>query len=134
MKDRCFVDSNVWLYLLQDDEAKKQVALRLLGEASVISTQVLSENTNVCLRKFKMSVEDTRMHLSFLQHHTAEVLVIMEATIHKALDIKARYQYGFYDSLIIASALELDCTILYSEDMQDGQLIEGKLRIKNPFL
>ena len=51
----------------------------------------------------------------------------------RALDVQARYGYGFYDSLIIAAALEAGCTRLYSEDMQHGQRIEG-LTIENPFV
>jgi predicted nucleic acid-binding protein len=51
----------------------------------------------------------------------------------KAIDLQGRYKYGFYDSLIIAAALEANCNVLYSEDLQDGQVIDG-LVIKNPFI
>lgn len=54
------------------------------------------------------------------------------ALYHHALDVQARYQYGFYDSLIVAAALDAGCTRPYSEDLQDGQRIEG-LTIENPF-
>ena len=55
-------------------------------------------------------------------------------TVLKATDIAERYRYSFYDSQIIAAAMESDCTILYSEDMQNGHLIDGKIRIVNPFV
>ena len=60
-------------------------------------------------------------------------LPITLATHEAALGIAARFGYRIYDSLIIASALEAACATLYSEDMQDGQVIEGRLTIRNPF-
>lgn len=54
------------------------------------------------------------------------------ALYHRGLDIQARYRYGFYDSLIVAAAFDAGYTRLYSEDLQDGQRIEG-LALENPF-
>ena len=58
---------------------------------------------------------------------------LTESTHFLALDIKERYQFSLYDSLIIASALTAKCSILYSEDMQNGQIIHGQMQIINPF-
>lgn len=59
--------------------------------------------------------------------------IISLTTIHKALDIRERYNFSWYDSLIVATALEVGCDILYSEDMQNGQEIEGRMSVVNPF-
>jgi len=61
------------------------------------------------------------------------VTTISITTIHTALDIRERYNFSWYDSLILAAALEGGCDTLYSEDMQNGQEINGQLRIVNPF-
>lgn len=133
MRDRIFIDSNIWLYLFDVDLSKKSKALSLLKENHFISTQVLSENANVCLRKFNMSIDDVQHHIENLSHHCS-VLEITQKIIFQAFSIHKNYQYSYYDSLIISTALEHDCTMLYSEDMQNGQLINGQLTIKNPFL
>ena len=63
-----------------------------------------------------------------------QVELITLATVHVALEIRERYGFSWYDSLIVAAALESGCELLYSEDMQHGQVIEGRLRVINPFL
>ncbi|MBI4619581.1 MAG: PIN domain-containing protein [Desulfobacterales bacterium] len=63
-----------------------------------------------------------------------EFSLIEETTIKKSLQIKKTYNYSYWDCLIIASALENNCTILYTEDMQDGHTIENRLKIVNPFV
>ncbi len=62
-----------------------------------------------------------------------DFVVIAKKDIRKAMTIKARYKYNYWDSLIIASALQNNCSILYTEDLQDGQVIENALKIVNPF-
>ena len=133
MRDRIFIDSNIWLYLFDVEASKKSKALSLLKDNHFISTQVLSENANVCLRKFKMDIEDVRHHVENLSHQS-QVLEITQKIIFQAFSIHKDYQYSYYDSLIISAALEHDCNILYSEDLQSRQMIYGKLKIENPFL
>ncbi|MBX6423467.1 PIN domain-containing protein [Thermosulfurimonas sp. F29] len=60
--------------------------------------------------------------------------IITKRDIKKAMFVKEKYKYNYWDSLIIASALENDCSVLYTEDMQHGQIIEGRLKIVNPFV
>ena len=132
MKDKIFVDSNVWLYLLGNVEPKKQKSLQLLQQHHFISTQVLAENANVCRRKFLLDIPTTEQHICNLIASCKIVLIQPETTL-QALAVSQKYQFGFYDSLIVATALENECTVLYSEDGQDGQVIEGKLTILNPF-
>ena len=59
--------------------------------------------------------------------------VFQKITICKAVELKESYGYSYYDSLMLASALESDCDIILTEDMQDGQIIENRLKIINPF-
>ena len=133
MNDRPFVDSNVWIYLFDKDPSKKKIALELLGQDLVISTQVIAENINVCSRKLGLAPEVVESHAKNLIR-SCQVVLITSETIELALQVSKRYGYRFYDSLILAAALENDCPILYSEDMHHGQEIEGKLKILNPFL
>ena len=95
--------------------------------------QVIEENMSVCIRKFKFTPEKAREHANELLKN-CDVKSTNLSTFESALTLCKRYKYSFYDSLIIASALENNCSILYSEDMQHKQVIEKKLRIVNPFL
>jgi predicted nucleic acid-binding protein len=127
-----FFDTNVVLYLLSADAAKADRAEELLAIGGVISVQVLNEFASVALRKLGMSWAEIRDVL-------AQVRVVcpvesMSADTHdRALQVAERYGLSIYDALILAAALLAGCTILYSEDMQDGQVIERQLTIRNPF-
>jgi predicted nucleic acid-binding protein len=131
---RAFLDSNVILYYYTSDERSKA---RLAGEAgfrsdAVISTQVLSECCNVLSKKRKYSwIEIENVIAELVDLFSIKTIEIQ--TVKKAIEISGRYQYSYYDSLILASAIEAKCEILYSEDFQHNQLIEG-VRIINPFL
>jgi predicted nucleic acid-binding protein len=93
---------------------------------------VLNEFSNVSVRKLKFSTDQTK---EFIDAISTKVIVetYTKTTILSALDLKNKYKLQFYDSLIIATALENKCTILYSEDMQDGLIVENILTIVNPF-
>lgn len=134
-----FIDSNVFVCLFDEtDERKRYVADGIVEHAlrahsASISFQVVQETLNVVTRKLPtpMTAEDARR---LLERVLAPLWRVSPspALYNRALDIQARYRYGFYDSLIVAAALDAGCTRLYSEDLQDGQLIEG-LTIENPF-
>ena len=98
----------------------------------IISTQVIAENINVCIRKLNFSKEKSFAHGKTLIDKLT-VVHIKVSTIEFAFMISKKYQLGWWDSLIVATALENNCEILYSEDMQDGLVIESKLTIINPF-
>jgi predicted nucleic acid-binding protein len=132
MQDRCFLDTNVLLYLLSKDIEKKSIAKKLLKENHCISIQVLNEFSNVSLRRFKLSVDETKEIIERISQ-SCTVYPYNKETILSALDLKERYRYQFYDSLILATALENDCTIVYSEDMQHNHVLEDRLTIVNPF-
>lgn len=136
MPDKKFLDTNILLYSYSEDEADKQsIALQLLAEYDadvIISKQVINELTNILFKKFKLSSNEVENVL--LELDTVIPIVDFDiSTQIKAVRIKDKYNLQFYDSLIIATALENKCTILYSEDMQHNQIIDGKLTIINPF-
>lgn len=128
-----FIDTNIILYLLSNDSYKKTLSKKIIREDCCISTQVMGEFSNVCLRKFNMSLEDTETALRKIVD-VANVAVLNDETVFFALKLKQKYKFQFFDSLILAAAIENNCTVLYSEDMQHKQIIENKLEIVNPFI
>ena len=133
-----FIDSNVLVYLFEETDLEKYRLARVLvnhlvdDKSGCISFQVVQETLNVITGKLGASRQRT---LRFM-HETLVPLWQIDPTpelYRRALDVQARYGFSFYDSLIIAAALEAGCTRLYSEDMQHGQRIEG-LTIENPFV
>ncbi len=133
-KDKCFVDSNICLYLLDADDAKKEIAKTILKTNPSISTQVINENVNILFKKYKqLSSIEVVAHTKFLINNCT-IEIINEATISTALFLKEKYQLQWYDSLIVSAALQANCTILYTEDMHHGLNIEGTLSIINPFI
>jgi predicted nucleic acid-binding protein len=132
MQGRCFLDTNILLYLLSKDVEKKNIAKKLLKENHAISIQVLNEFSNVSLRRFKLSVSETKEIIDKISQ-SCKVYPYNKETILTALDLKERYRYQFYDSLILATALENGCDIVYSEDMQHNHILENRLTIINPF-
>ncbi|HSC68897.1 MAG TPA: PIN domain-containing protein [Cellvibrio sp.] len=131
MKDRIFVDTNILVYALLDDSHKQQIALNLLQSGCVISTQVLNEFTNVARKKAKLEWQEIQ-DLSNAIQSLSETAPLDLPTHNRALTVAASYGYSFYDSLIIAAALESGCNLLFSEDMQHGQKFET-LVMTNPF-
>ncbi len=140
MKDKIFIDTNIFVYAALKPRAKldekkhfqANILLSSIQELNVvISTQVLNEFYNSLL---KYGIEDRRIQEKLYQ--IIDVVVVTSLTLDtviKSWEIKRKYKFSYWDSLIIASALENDCSILYTEDMKNGQVIEEKLKIVNPF-
>ena len=134
MNDKIFLDTNIIIYAHTDAEPEKQkIAQKVITEKlTIISTQVLQETANTLVKKFKQTWTDVTKVVkeaalnNFLNTNT-------DQTILAACNIAGKCQYSFYDSLIISSALESGCNILYSEDLRDNQLIENTLTIVYPF-
>jgi predicted nucleic acid-binding protein len=128
-----FFDTNVLVYLASGDPVKANRAEGIVGRGGAISVQVLNELTNVARRKMRLSWDDTHSFLSMIRGLLQIHAITIE--IHEAgLAIAARYGLSVYDAMIAASALHAGCNTLWSEDMQDGMVIERSLRITNPFL
>lgn len=135
MSDSIFLDTNVLIYVYSDSELQKQITARqvVLENISFISTQVLQEFSNILFSKFKKTWPEIERAIGEVSQSNF-IHTNSEITLLQAFKIAERYKFSFYDSLIIASALECKCSKLYSEDMNHGQLIDGKLTIVNPFL
>ncbi len=133
-----FLDSNILVYLFDDvDSYKQQKAESLLQSAiehgdACISFQVVQETINVITKKLGASAEDMHKLLDGVLVHLWKVNPSYDL-YHASLNIQARYKYSFYDSLIVAAAMEAGCKTLYSEDLQHGQQIENMM-ICNPFI
>lgn len=126
-----FADTNVVLYLL-DHGAKADRAEAILAQGPRISVQVLNEALVNCRRKAGLSWEETRDFLGGVQAVCpVEDLTVQTHEVGRAL--AERYGLSIYDAMIVASALIAGCKVLWSEDMQDGLVIERQLRIVNPF-
>src|SRR6266566_2073836 len=127
-----FIDTNVFIYQLEArDPHKSAVAERVIRDGiasggACISFQVVQECLNTVLRKadIPLDVDGARRYLQTVLTPLFRVPASI-ALYERGLDIQLRYRYGFYDSLIIAAALEAGCSRLYSEDLQHGQKIEG---------
>jgi predicted nucleic acid-binding protein len=136
MNAKVFFDTNLVVYLYSEDEPEKQSqALSLLNATNNrwISTQVLNELSNTLRRKFKLDYADIRRVVAEVCANF-QVFTVQIETIERALKVAETYRFSYYDSVIIAAALELSCGVLYSEDMQHGQIIEPQLKTVNPFL
>ena len=135
MNDRVFLDTNFVIYLYTEDEDnKRNIAYEHVNKDTCItSTQVCNEACNIWFRKYNWNKDKINTHLDEIETVCDEVLLVQRKTINQALSIKDRYGYSYYDSLILASALEAGCSIILTEDMSDGQLIFSKLKITNPF-
>jgi predicted nucleic acid-binding protein len=127
-----FFDTNVLIYLASGDPARADRAEKLLAEGGAISVQVLNEIANVARRKMHMSWPEARSFLSIIRGLLSVHSVTTE--VHEdGLTLAERYNLSVYDAMIAASALEANCDTLWSEDMQHGMVIDGRLRIINPF-
>jgi predicted nucleic acid-binding protein len=134
-----FIDTSVFVYHLDRSDKRKHriaediVRVGLGSGRACISFQVVQEWLNVALRKaaVPLTTEQARSYLDVVLLPLMQVLP-SGALYHRALDVQQRWRFSFYDSIIVASALSAGCTQLLSEDLQDGQRIEG-LVVKNPF-
>lgn len=137
MTDKVFLDTNILIYSYSKDEIKKQtIANQVLEDYSeniVISKQVINELINVLFKKFKLSSNDIENVILELDTFIPIVDFDIKTQI-KALRLKEKYKFQFYDALIVATALESGCSVLFSEDMQHHQVINDVLTIVNPFI
>lgn len=129
---RAFLDSNVVVYAFSDNP-RNAVAENLLGHGCEISVQVLNEFANVARRKLGFSWAEITEAIEAITTLSRAVHPLELATHQDAIRLAERHKFGLYDALIVASALRTGCTVLYSEDQQHGLVVEGQLRIENPF-
>ena len=135
MSDSFFVDTNILIYAVCENFIKCDIGRQLLIDKAnhiMISSQVINEFIAVSLKKNFLPREEVFAYANGFME-IFDFVLITKKDIKRAMNIKIRYKFSYWDSLIIASALESKCSILYTEDMQDGQVIEGRLKIVNPF-
>ncbi len=132
---RYFVDTNIWLYALivSDDARKHQIAAEIVqGGNVVVSTQVINEACVNLLRK--ANVSEAQLYDLIVAFYAKYEVVATEAQVLlRASQLRMRYSLSFWDSLVVAGAIESGCNVLYSEDTQGGLEVEGQLTIVNPF-
>jgi predicted nucleic acid-binding protein len=130
--EKAFIDTCVCVYLYSDDEPdKKSISENAVNNYDcIISTQVLNEFSAVCMRKKRASLDEIKLALTEMINQFT-VLQLEKEDMTKAIEIHDKYQYNYYDCLMITSALKSGCKYFISEDMHDGQVIENKLTIKD---
>ena len=140
MSDKFFLNTGVLVYSFdRADPRKREIARSLISDAlesgtGIISYQVVQEFLDAATRKFiiPLTAADAQRYLSVVLEPLCEVYASPELS-HQALEIADAWRISFYDSLIVAAALQADCRILFSEDLQDGLKIRG-LSVRNPFV
>ncbi len=136
MANRSFIDTNVLVYAeASDAPEKQQSALALLKQlyesgTGVLSTQVLQEYCNVAIKKLKLPIAHIRAQIDMYEQF--QVVQVTPAIIRAALDMNQTRSVAFYDAIIIACAQTAGCNVLFSEDMNTGEVIAG-VRLQNPF-
>jgi predicted nucleic acid-binding protein len=133
MNDKAFFDTNILVYVVSERDTRTVSAEALIATGGIVSVQVLNELAAVARRKLGMSWDEITEALAAIKVLCPSPMPLTMETHEAALRIAAQYQFHIYDALVAASALEADCTTLYSEDLQDGQVIDGRLTIRNPF-
>lgn len=128
-----FSDTNIFIYAYSATEPeKKAIAVDILKQPVTVSIQVVNEFHWVMNRKYGVDLTTlytiNRVLFSFYR-----IQGLKQTTIEQAIELAQTYRYSYWDSLILSAALEAECAILYSEDLQHQQVIEGTLKILNPF-
>lgn len=137
MPAKVFVDTNIWLYALvshADDPKHVRAASFVLGlKRPLINSQVIREASSNFLKKAGISEEKLR---SIIQdwYRNCDIYPSNAAQHVLASELREKHSFSYWDSLIVAAALDAGCSTLFSEDMQHGQNIENRLTIVNPFL
>ena len=133
MNDRPFLDTSVLVYAIGQQDARSARADELLDAGGVVSVQVLNELAAVAHRKLGMSWNDVAEALEAIRVLCPSPVALTVETHDAALRLSTRYGFHISDALIVAASIEAECSILYSKDLQHGQLIEGTLTARNPF-
>jgi len=135
MRDKVFLDTNIFIYLYSETEIfKRNAAYQLFDNYyCVTSLQVMNEASNVWFKKYGWNGAKIRQHLDNIELICDEIVTTTRETINVALTLKGQYGYAYYDCLMLSFALSGSCGIIFTEDMTDKQIINEKLIIANPF-
>jgi len=127
-----FLDTNILVYAFTKD-ARAVTAQQLMGSPFVLSTQGLNEFANVARKKLKHPLEQIEEAIEALSKLASTIVPMDQQMTIAALKLVRRYNFAFYDALMVAAALKASCKRYYSEDLQDGLIVEDKLTVINPF-
>lgn len=133
MPARDFFDTNVLIYAVGKNDPRASRAEVLLAGGGIVSIQSLNEFVSVARRKLGMPWKEVKEMLDIICVLCPDPVPISLDTHRGAVAIAEKYGYSIYDTLIASAALEAGCKTLYSEDLQDGQIINRQLTIRNPF-
>lgn len=128
-----FFDTSILVYAFAESGTRTSIAENLLAEGGVFSVQVLNEFVAVVRRKFNADFDRAQRFIDKTLQRCPDPSPLTLATHRTGVRLCARYGFSIYDGVLIAAALEAGCKIIYTEDLQHGQVIDG-LRIENPFL
>ena len=134
---KIFLDTNILLYTIdQREHGKRDQALRIVSELAyhgmaVISIQVLQEFYVGATRKFGIDPLSAKEMIAGFRSH--ELVMPDIEVVKEAIDTSILNRISFWDALLIASARRANCEVLWTEDLNHGQIIQG-VRIENPFL
>lgn len=131
---RVFLDSNILVYAHSATDPVRRERARALADlpGAVVSTQVLGELANVLLRKFLLQGADVSSRVVEVARR-CEVVPVTAGIVLDAFRVLERYRLGFFDAQVVAAALAARAETLYSEDLHHGLLIDGALRVIDPF-
>ncbi len=140
MSDKVFVDTNIWYYAFvqgeeEQEAAKSRRAVECIrsGERLVLSTQVLNELSAILIRKANFGESSIRELIDTLWSRY-EVMVVDRETLIAASRLREAHLFSYWDSLILSSAIAAGCSVLQTEDLQHGRIVESHLRIVNPLI
>jgi predicted nucleic acid-binding protein len=133
MRAEAFLDTNVLIYAVAKNDPRTSKAEALLASGAVVSVQSLNEFVSVARRKLGMPWKEVREFIDLICVLCPKPVPISLDTHKAAIAIAEKYSYSIYDAWIASAALEAGCKTLYSEDLQDGQIIHRQLTVRNPF-
>lgn len=128
-----FFDTNIFVYAVSGADDKRGLALETLAKGGVISAQVLSEFTNVALKKMKLPWSEIEQAIHRVELVVSDVIPVTRQTHAMAVELARGHMLHWFDAMIVASALGAGCDRLLTEDLQDGRKF-GKLTVANPFV
>src|SRR2546429_9609491 len=130
MSAKAFFDTNVLIYAVAEADPRNRRAEALLADGGAVSVQILNEFVSVTRRKMRLSWKEVADALDAIRVLCGSPLAVTMETHEAALRIAQRYRYGIYDALVAAAALQAGGTVLYSEDLQDGQIVDRQLTVR----
>ncbi|MEI6680925.1 MAG: PIN domain-containing protein [Mariniphaga sp.] len=134
MSDKITLDSNILIYAFaNNNDFRKSIAIDIIAKCNIISLQAVNETSYILLKKFKLPKERLEQVIQYMK----DQFIISSLTtniLDQTITLHKKYNFSFWDSMMIAAALENHCSIIYTEDLSHGQLIENRLQIVNPFI